>query len=61
MKQRKPHRLAADKAFLTELATGLRGTQIRGSLGRSVNTHAKEVLDYLDTRDEFWRQIESGQ
>ena len=61
LKQRKPHRLAADKAFLTDLATGLRGTQIQGSLGRSVHRHAREVLDYMDTRDQFWKQIETGE
>ena len=60
-KQRKPHRLAADKAFLTDLATGLRGTKIQGSLGRSVNSHAREVLDYMETRDQFWKQIDSGE
>ena len=60
-KSRKPHRLAADKAFLSELATGLQHMKIKGSVGRSINRKAKDALDFLESRDEFWRQIESGE
>ena len=55
--KRRNNRLAADEEFLAGLAADLQGA--RGSMARKVRAHAMDMVDYLEKRDNFWRQIDN--